>query len=328
MKKITGLAIIGAVCLSSAAFADTTWRMATKMPVDSPEGQLFEKFAELTSTYSNGALTVQVFPNEQLGKENAVLEQLQANVVQVYAEGFGFLKKWVPETSWANAAFLFEDRDHWARFMTGELAQSWFQKVEDEAGIRVLGDPTLISRGPYRVMVSNKPVNQLSDVAGIKLRMHPNPLAIATWSHLGAEVITLPWTEVYQSIDTGIVNAVNSPIALVEPMRFTEVAGHVARTDEYYQSIGFMVNAQALDDLTDTQRDAVMKAYNEIGALSAQVMQDATAAALGRMKDNNVTYVELDTQPFVEKMTEFYDDLEAKGELPDGFRAAVEAARQ
>jgi len=329
MTKLAAIAALAAALFSSAAFAaDVTWRMATKMPVDSPEGQLFAKFAELTETYSNGDVVVQVFPNEQLGKEDAVLEQLQSNVIQIYAEGFGFLKKWVPETSWANAAFIFEDRDHWVRFMNGELARSWFQKVEDEAGITVLGDPTLISRGPYRVMVSNKPVDALEDVSGIKLRMHPNPLAIATWSHLGAEVITLPWTEVYQAIDTGIVNAVNSPVALVEPMRFTEVAEYVLRTDEYYQSIGFMVNAQALADLTDEQRTAVMRAYDEVGASSARVMNDATVGALSRMDANGVRYLEIDTRAFVERMASFYDDLEAKGELPDGFRAAVDAARR
>jgi TRAP-type C4-dicarboxylate transport system substrate-binding protein len=313
---------------ASASFAETTWRMATKMPVDSPEGQLFQSFADLTAKYSDGELIIQVFPNEQLGKEDAVLEQLQSNVIQIYAEGFGFLKKWVPDTSWASAAFIFEDRDHWARFMNDDLARSWFDQVESEAGIRMLGDPTLISRGPYRVMVSNKSVDSLDDVAGIKLRMHPNPLAIATWSHLGAEVITLHWTEVYQSIDKGVVNAVNSPIALVEPMRFTEVAAHVARTDEYYQSIGFMSNASAIDALDETQLAAVMKAYEEVGAMSAKKMQDATDGALTRMDENGVTYIELDTQPFVEKMAIFYDDLDAKGELPEGFRAAVEAARK
>jgi len=312
---------------AGAGHADT-WRMATKMPVDSPEGQVFETFARLTEEYSNGELVVQVFPNEQLGKEDAVLEQLQSDVVQIYAEGFGFLKKWVPDSSWTNAAFLFDDRDHWVRFMNGELAQGWFAQVEEQAGIRLLGDPTLILRGPYRVMVSNSPVDTLDDISGLKLRMHPNQVAIATWSHLGAEVITLPWTEVYQSIDKGLVNAVNSPVALVESMRFNEVAEHIVRTDEYYQSIGFMVNAGSLDALDEAQRDALMKAYAEAGALSVQLMNEATDESLERMRADGVNYQEIDTAPFVASMQAFYTDMADKGELPDGFLDAVEATRQ
>lgn len=318
--------------LATAVFAPTawaeTWRMATKMPVDSPEGKVFQAFSDLTKEYSDGALEIQVFPNEQLGKEDVVLEQLQSNVVQIYAEGLGFLKKWVPETSWASAAFMFEDREHWARFMTGPLAQSWFDKVRAESGIQVLGDPTMILRGPYRVMVSADPVKSLDDVSGVKLRMHPNQLAIATWTHLGAEVITLPWTEVYQSIDKGIVDAVNSPVALVESMRFNEVAENIAKTDEYHQSIGFMVNGEALDALDDATRAAVMKAYDEAGAMSVGLMQETTDTSMVRMKEAGVSYVELDTAPFVERMQSFYEDLEAKGELPEGFRQAVQDARQ
>ncbi len=324
--KLTAITMAASL-LAQAAIAET-WRMATKMPVDSPEGQVFQAIADKTAEYSGGTLEIQVFPNEQLGKEDAVLEQLQSNVVQIYAEGFGFLKKWVPETSWFNAAFMFDDREHWSRFVNGDMGQAWFQQVEDAAGVTVLGDPTKILRGPYRVMVSGPEVAGLDDISGLKLRMHPNQLAIATWSHLGAEVITLPWTDVYQSIDTGLISAVNSPIALVESMRFNEVASHIARTDEYHQSIGLMVNAEALAALDEQQRAALMRAYDEAGELSVQLMNQATDDSMARMTAAGITYTELDTAPFVARMTEFYDDLEAKGELPEGFRAAVEAARQ
>ncbi|WP_227267996.1 TRAP transporter substrate-binding protein [Roseobacter weihaiensis] len=324
--KLTALAIAASL-LAQSALAET-WRMATKMPVDSPEGKVFQAIADKTAEYSGGTLEIQVFPNEQLGKEDAVLEQLQSNVVQIYAEGFGFLKKWVPETSWFSAAFMFDDRAHWARFVNGDLGKAWFQQVEEEAGVTVLGDPTKILRGPYRVMVSGPEVSSLDDIAGLKLRMHPNQLAIATWSHLGAEVITLPWTDVYQSIDRGLISAVNSPVALVESMRFNEVAKHIARTDEYHQSIGLMVNAEALAALDDQQRDALMRAYDEAAELSVQLMNEATESSMARMTRAGITYTELDTAPFVARMAEFYADLEARGELPEGFRAAVEAARQ
>lgn len=327
-KNLISAAIVTMIAsVALPATAEDTWRMATKMPVDSPEGKVFQEFADLTEKYSDGELKVQVFPNEQLGKEDAVLEQLQGNIIQIYAEGFGFLKKWVPETSWISAAFVFDDREHWARFVNSDLVAGWFDQVKTEAGVAVLGDPTLILRGPYRVMMSNKPVNSLDDISGIKLRMHPNQLAIATWAHLGAEVITMPWTEVYQGIDKGIVGAVNSPVALVESMRFNEVAEHMARTDEYHQSIGFMVNAGALESLNEKQQSAVMQAYDEAASLSMTLMNEVTDISLKSMQENGMSYVELDTAPFVEKMAAFYDDLEAKGELPEGFREAVEATR-
>lgn len=326
LSKIAKIAATVLALTISSAHAET-WRMATKMPVDSPEGQVFQKFADLTKEYTDGKLTIQVFPNEQLGKEDAVLEQLQAGIVNIYAEGYSYMKKWEPELSWTSPAFMFDDYDHWVRFMDSDMVKGWFDNAAEVSGVRPLGNPTAVLRGPFRVNVSNKPVNSLADVSALKLRMHPSKLAIATWSHLGAEVITLPWTEVYQAVQKGIVNAVNSPVALVQSMRFNEVAPYVSRTDEYWQSIGFIMNLKAYDALDENAQAGLLKAYNEAGAYSREVMFEVADKSIKSMTDAGATYVVLDTKPFVEKMNGFYAELEANGEMPEGYMAAVEATR-
>jgi TRAP-type C4-dicarboxylate transport system substrate-binding protein len=272
-------------------------------------------------------LTIEVYPNEQLGKEDAVLEQLQMGIINIYAEGFGYMKKWAPELDWTSAPFMFDDYDHWTRFMESDLVKSWFAEVEDASGVAPLGSPTRVLRGPFRVIVSNTPVNSLDDVNGLKLRMHPNKLAIASWEHLGAEVLTLPWTEVYQSIQKDIVQAVNSPMALVHSMRFNEVAPYIGRTDEYWQSIGFMMNVDAYEALDEATKAGLLKAYNEAGDYSRDIMNEVAQQSIDDMVAGGATYVELDTAPFVESMKSFYAEMESTGELPDGFIDAVEAAR-
>jgi tripartite ATP-independent transporter DctP family solute receptor len=314
------------VSFAATSYAET-WRMATKMPPDSPEGQGFQLFADKVKEYSNGELEVTVYPSEQLGKTEAILEQMQAGTVQVYPEGSSYLSKWVPDLKFMSAPFLFDSRDHWSRFMESELVQGWMDQVEEQAGITVIGDQTAFVRGPYRVMVSAKPIHSLDDIQGLKLRLHPDELAAAAWSHLGAETRVLGWTEVYESIDRGIVEAVNSPIALVESMRFYEVAPHIIRHDEYPQSVGFMVNADAYNNLSPELREAVDKAYADAAVFSAKAMNDIADESIERMKAQGVTYDEIDTQPFVDSMKGFYQDLDAKGELPAGFLDAVNATR-
>ncbi|MDO6584749.1 TRAP transporter substrate-binding protein [Salipiger sp. 1_MG-2023] len=325
-RTILGLATM-ATLLGSAAFAETTWKMATKMPVDSPEGQVFEKFAELTEEYTGGELKIAVYPNEQLGKENAVLEQLQANIVQVYAEGFGYMKKWEPALGWLAAPYAFDDYDHWRRFMNSDLVAGWFDTAAAASGVRPLGDPTLVLRGPYRVTVSNVPINSAADYEGLKIRMHENKIAIDTWDTLGTEVITLPWTEVHQSISKGIVQAVNSPIALVESMRFNEVAPYITRMDEYWQSIGFMVNDSALEALDDETRAGLMQAYEEVGAMSRELMFSVADESIERMVADGATFTEIDISPLVDKMTAYYEQMAASGELPEGFLEGIDATR-
>jgi TRAP-type C4-dicarboxylate transport system substrate-binding protein len=327
-RDLVAIAGAGAFTLMAAGAASAeTWRMASKMPTDSPEGQVFQFFADKVAEHSNGELEVTVYPNEQLGKTDAVMEQLKLGTVQLYAEGSTYMQKWVPDMSWMSAAFLFDDRDHWVRFMNGDLARGWFEEASAQAGVALLGDPTAILRGPYRVMVANKDVQSYDDVQGLKLRMHPDKLAHAIWTNLGADVRTLAWTDVYQSIDKGIVEAVNSPIALVESMRFYEVAPHVIRHDEYYQSIGFMMNKSAYDALSEAHREALNQAYEEAGAYSFEVMTTAADESIARMKEAGVTFIDIDRTPFIEAMAAFYQDLEAKGELPEGFLEAVEVTR-
>jgi tripartite ATP-independent transporter DctP family solute receptor len=321
---LVALALLMAMTGSSYA---ETWRMATKMPPDSPEGLGFQMFADKVAEYSNGELEVNVYPSEQLGKTEAILEQLQAGTVQVYPEGSSYLAKWVPDVKFMSAPFLFDSREHWARFMQSDLVKGWMAEVEDQSGITVIGDQTAFVRGPYRVIVADKPITSLDDVQGLKLRLHPDELANAAWSHLGAETRVLGWTEVYESIDRGIVDAVNSPIALVESMRFYEVAPHIVRHDEYPQSVAFMVNADAYHSLSPELREAVDKAYADAATFSAQAMNDISAESIERMKADEVTYDEIETGPFVDRMKGFYSGLDQSGELPKGFLDAVNATR-
>lgn len=327
-RGLTSIALaVGLAFAANTAFADTVWRMAHKMPPDSPEGRVFQKFADLVGKYSGGEMKVKMFPNEQLGKTNAVMEQLKLGTVHLYAEGSTYMKKWVPEITWISAAFLFDSHAHWVRFMNTDLVKGWYKKASSQAGVGVLGDPTAILRGPYRVMVTKRDVKSFGDMKGLKLRMHPNKTAIATWTTIGADVKTLAWTDVYQSIDKGIVSAVNSPIALVESMRFYEVAPHVVRHDEYYQSIGFMIHQPSYDKLSPDLRNAVNKAYAEAGKFSFDVMNTSADASIARMKKKGVTFLEIDRRPFVKVMADFYKNKEAAGELPEGFLETVEKTR-
>ena len=323
---IMGVALAAGLTMSGAQAAEE-WRMAHKMPPDSPEGMVFQKFADLVDEYSGGEMKIKLYPNEQLGKTDAVMEQLKIGTVQLYAEGSTYMKKWDKDIAWIGSAFLFDDYDHWKRFMNSDMAKGWYETVKEKAGISVLGDPTAIIRGPYRVMVSKRDVKTFDDIKGLQLRMHPSKLAIDTWTHLGADVKTLAWTDTYQAIDKGIVEAVNSPIALVESMRFYEVAPHIIRHDEYYQSVALMMNQKAYDKLPKKLQDALLKAQAGAGDYSAELMGKAAEESIARMEKKGVTFRVIDRKPFIESMAAFYKDMEDKGELPEGFLAAVEATR-
>lgn len=322
------LAATTALTLTAGIAQAETWRFATKMPADSPEGLVFQRFADLVGEYSDGDLTVQVFPSEQLGKEDSILEQLELGTVNLYAEDAFFLQKWVPDIKWVAPHFLFQSREDWVTFTQSDLVQGWFEQAEEVAGVRALGEPMAVVRGPYRVLISDTPIETYEDIAGVKLRMYPDDLAISVWKHLGADLQMLAWTETYQALQTGVAEAVTSPAALVEAMKFYEQAPYVTRTNEYWQGLPFMMNAAAFDALPEKDQAALLKAHEEAGAYSEDLMAENSAAMRGALEAEGVTFTDMPLEPLFDHMAEWFKELDAEGALPEGLIDAALAAAQ
>ena len=319
-----------ALVLSAALFGPdniaaqtVTWKMATKMPPESPEGKAFQKFADLVKEKSSGKMVIDVFPAEQLGKTEATMEQLQAGLINVYPEGDSYLQKYQPEMKYTSLPFLFESREHWVKFMDSDLVRGWLDSVAKNNNIMVLGEITDFVRGPYRVMVSKKPVKSLADVNGLKLRLHPDDVAIAAWKRLGANTIVLPWTEIYESLGRGIIEACNSPMALVESMKFYEQAKYIIRHNEYPQGVAFMTNYKAFNALSPDLKEAVLAAHKEACAFSAEIMGKVAEESIARMQAKGAEYSTIDIKPFVDRLNGLYRQWEDEGKLPKGFLEQV-----
>lgn len=318
IKSTRTLVMVGAtVMLASHATAET-WRFASKMPTDSPEGKVFQKFADEVARLTNNDLTIRIFPSEQLGKSAAVLEQLQRGTVHMYAEGSSWAKKWNKNVDFINTRYLFKNREAWAKFATSDMVQGWFKEAEAKSGVKVLGDLTAVLRGPYRVIVSKNPINDINDFKGLKIRQTGSKIAIRTYTTLGSEVRKLGWTDVYQSMKTGIVEAVISPAALVESMRFYEVAPNIGRLEEYYQSIAFFMNGKAYDGLSDAHKKALLQAHKVAAKYSVAIMGNATKESFARMKAKGVNFTNIDVAPMIKVMRPVYEKMEADGEMPKG----------
>lgn len=335
MSKSKGGALSFVVAaLVAAGFAwpvsaqDMRWKLSSEQPADSLEGKGVQKFAELVKQYTNGKMSVTVYPDEQLGKAAAAFEQVQAGTTQIHNATAAYMQRWEPALKYISAPFLFDDRAHWSRFMETDLVKGWLKTVEEKAGIMVLGNYTSFPRGSFRVMVSKKPINSLADIKGLKLRMHPDKFAVDSWTHMGAEVRVMAWSEIYEGLSRGIVEAVNSPAGQVRGMRFYEPAKNIVRHDEYHQSVGFLTNLKAYNGLAPELRAALLKAHVDSSKFAQGVLDKDTYNELGLAQKGGASYSEkLDTKPFRASMAVFYEKLEKSGELPKGFLAAVNKTR-
>lgn len=326
MTRICVLAAIAFASLVTVAQAEV-WKLAHIVPPDSPEGKVHQRFAELVDKYTDGKMRIEIFPAGQLGKTPALLQQLQAGTIQIFPEGAPVLHRYVEDITWIGLPFMFNDREHWVRFMNSDLVAKWKQDVREQAGIAFIGDVTSMIRGPYRVLATTRPVKSLDDVKGLKLRMFENKFFVRAWQHLGAEVIVLGWTDVYESLRRGVIDGVTSPISLVEPMKFYEPAKHIMRTDEFPQALAYMTNAGAWDALDNKTRQAMIRAQQEASQYAAKLANESAAETLARMKAGGAAYSEPDMSAFVASMAEFYKELVKSGEMPAAVLAKIEETR-
>lgn len=333
-KKILILMVVSLIVMGLGLTAQVlaeeviVWKMATKMPPGSTEGRAFQLFADKVEENSGGRMRIDVYPSEQLGGTDAILEMLRAGTINVYPEGIAYLQRYIPEYAIAELPFVFEDREHMKRFMNSSMVKEWDKKLREEYGIEILGDSTAFVRGPYRVLVSKKPVLSLKDIKGMKIRMHPNDIAVAVWKELGTDPIILDWTAIYESIQRGLVEACCSPIGLVDGMKFQEVAKYLLRTDEYPQGMAFMTNNKAFENLPSDLREAVLEAHKEACEFSALVMYKESEEVIDRMvKNDGVTFVRAPMISFIEKVKPLYEKWEKEGRIPQGIIKYIEELR-
>lgn len=315
--------------LATPALAET-WRLSSMMTPDSFEGQAYQRFADLVKDYSDGDLEIRIYPNEQIGSMDAVVEQLSAGIIQLAPSAVSFLSRWEEGITYASAPFLFDSYEHWSAFIRGDLFQSWLTAAENEADIGVLGDIPAFPRGSFRTILSTQPLTSADDIADLRIRQYQNQLIINVWENLGAEVRVLPWGEVYDGISRGIVDAVTSPAELIKSMRFYEVAPNIARTDEYPQAVTFMMNQSAFDALPEKDRQALLKAHAEAAQYARDlIFSQADTLVADLEAQEEVTFnMNFDVSTLVARTAALYARMEQAGELPEGLLEAVEAARE
>jgi|SaaInl7_200m_RNA_FD_contig_31_856406_length_1089_multi_18_in_0_out_0_1 TRAP-type transport system periplasmic protein len=293
----------------------TVWKMAHKMPPASPEGLAFQLFADEVERLSKGQMKIKMYPSEQLGGVGATLDMLRKGTIDIYCTSLSFTSKFVPEVSLSTLPFVFRDRNHWQKFINSE-SPKWKKMLIEKSGLSYLGNYGEFMRGPYRILISKRPILKLEDLKGLKLRMYKNEMVMNVWKALGAEVLHLPFSEVYQGLKTGLVESVTNNLTQTEPMKFQEVAKYFLRTNEFPQSVTGFVNHKKYQSLSKELKDVLNKGFDAGCALSQKLIPEAGEASIMRMVEkDNVTFIIAPMHEFRDRVMPLYKKWEAEGKF-------------
>ena len=319
------LPLVTSVLLGMApAAAQTELTAGHISPSDSLEGQAIDMFAAMVGERTAGAVTVRVFPSEQLGNAVAQIESTIIGNQDIYFGGSPEFERYSDGLKLLGLNWVVPSQEAFRKITEDEI---WHDILLDPLG--AVGLTVLSSnweRGPYRVMVSSRPIATIDDMNGLRFRIAPIETWRRSWDAIGVETVTLAWTDVYLGLTQGSIEAVTAPISLVKPMRFTEIAKNIVRTDEFWQILVPVINTARFEQLTPEQQELVRSAAAEAGAWFVEEQTNRAEADIAEMVANDgATFTIIDTAPGVERMQPVIREMEAEGFIPAGLYDRLQA---
>ncbi|MBY0571293.1 MAG: TRAP transporter substrate-binding protein [Burkholderiaceae bacterium] len=286
--------LLAASLVSGAAFAQSpiVIKFSHVVASDTPKGKAAERFKELAEKATKGRVKVELYPNSTLYKDKEELEALQLGAVQMLAPSLAkFGPLGVKEFEVFDLPYIFPTKDVLYAVTEGPIGKDLLKKLESK-GITGLG----YWDNGFKVMSSNKPIHLPSDMKGQKLRIQSSKVLDAQMRALNANPQVLAFSEVYQALQTGVVDGTENPPSNLYTQKMHEVQKHVTVTNHGYLGYAVIVNKKFWDGLPADIRnelDGAMKAATKYANAIAQQENDN---ALEAVKKSGKTTVYVPTE--------------------------------
>ncbi len=278
------------------------------MSASSPAGRGLAKFAELVNQYSEGAITVKVFYDTTLGNATSAVSGMVQGTVDLVVCGDSYYSGLVPEIQAFELPFMFGDKEDARSAVNGEPGQYIFDKL-DQKGIHGLAFWEI----GFRQLTNNvRVVKTPADLRGIKLRCLPATYQVTAWDAAGAMPVPMDVSELYSSLQQGVVDGQENPVSEIYAQRFYEVQKYISMTNHVYTPMLFSISGIRWAQLDDAQKDIILRAAKDAQQEVYNINDSEEASLLDEMvsSGNLELNTEVDSEAFKSAMQPAYDLFE------------------
>ena len=290
------MTLLAASVMSVNAFAQApiVIKFSHVVASDTPKGKAAERFKELAEKATKGRVKVELYPNSTLYKDKEELEALQLGAVQMLAPSLAkFGPLGVKEFEVFDLPYIFPSKDVLYSVTEGPIGKDLLKKLEPK-GITGLA----FWDNGFKVMSANKPIHVPADMKGLKLRIQSSKVLDAQMRALNANPQVLAFSEVYQALQTGVVDGTENPPSNLYTQKMHEVQKHVTVTNHGYLGYAVIVNKKFWDGLPPdirTELDGAMKSATKYANAIAQQENDNALEAV-RKSGKTTIYVPTDKE--------------------------------
>jgi len=254
------------------------------------------KFAEEVAALTKGRIEVKVYPNETLGKEMDLVNGMQLGTVDLTITGES-LQNWAPKAALLAIPYAYKSLDQMIAVANGPVGKEIADQIIEKAKIRPIA---FFPRGP-RNLTTNRPIKTPDDLKGLKMRVPNVPLFVNVWRALGAQPTPMAFSEVFTSLQSGVLEAQENPLALIKSANFFEVQKYVNKTEHVRSWIYLAIGEKSFGKLSADDRKAVIEAGQRAQAYEHKLFNEDEKKLEAELKAKGMTFVDVDTAAFAAK---------------------------
>ena len=281
-RSLIQAAVLAATLCSGAlalAQAPIVIKFSHVVAPDTPKGKGAQRFKELAEERTKGRVKVELYPNSQLYKDKEELEALQLGSVQMLAPSLAkFGPLGVKEYEVFDLPFIFKD-DESFRNTTATVGIELFKKLEPK-GITGLA----YWDNGFHIMSANKPLHNVADFKGLKMRIQSSKVLDAQMRALGAIPQVMAFSELYQALQSGVVDGTEGVPSNFYTQKIYEVQKHITLSNHGHLAYAVIVNKQFWDGLPADIRTTLAGAMKDATTYANAIAATENATSLDKIK--------------------------------------------
>ncbi|GAA5179917.1 TRAP transporter substrate-binding protein [Niveibacterium umoris] len=281
--------VLALQCWSGGARADApiVIKFSHVVAKDTPKGKAADEFARLASVKTNGRVKVEVYPNSQLYKDKEEMEALQLGAVQMLAPSLAkFGPLGVKEFEVFDLPYIFDGYDALHRVTNGPIGKELLKHLEPKGIIGL----AYWDNG-FKAFSANKPTKVPADFKGLKMRIQSSKVLDSQMRVLGANPQVMAFSEVYQALQTGVVDGTENPPSNFYTQKMHEVQKYLVQSDHGYLGYAVIVNRKFWEGLPADIRTQLDAAMIEATRYANAIAQKENLDALDAVKKSGKTQV-------------------------------------
>ncbi|MEZ5935722.1 MAG: TRAP transporter substrate-binding protein [Alphaproteobacteria bacterium] len=242
------------------------------------------KFEELVKEYYQGPDEVEfiLHLNSELGLEKDYFAYMSQGISVDYAiVSPSHMSTFSQKAPLMDMPFLFRDIDHWNKVLDNDVLQPIADDVLEKADVMLIG----YAGGGTRNLIVNKPVGNMADIADVPIRVMGAPIQTRIFEAIKMAPTVIAYSEVYNAIQTGVIDAAENEAAGIEQMKFYEVGPHIGLTQHAITVRPLCFANKTFQRLPEDLQAAIVKAGKEAGAYGRQIESSEDSAKLAAMEE-------------------------------------------